>query len=127
MAVAKNECFGLLGPNGAGKSTSINMMIGFLVPTDGTAYICGKDIRSNMEEVYKKMGCCPQHDLLWEQLTGREHITFYARLKGLKGAALTEEVDSKLKKVNLFKDGDRACGGYSGGMKRRLSVAISLV
>jgi hypothetical protein len=74
LAVADGECFGLLGPNGAGKSTSINMMVGFLVPTDGTAYIQGKDIRSHMNEIYLIMGCCPQHDLIWEQLSVLTHI-----------------------------------------------------
>jgi hypothetical protein len=66
----QGECFGLLGPNGAGKSTSINMMTGFLEPSTGTAVICGKDIRTDMNAIYTIMGVCPQHDLLWDSLTG---------------------------------------------------------
>ncbi|XP_062026161.1 ABC transporter A family member 7-like [Rosa rugosa] len=75
------------------------------------------------------MGVCPQHDLLWESLTGREHLLFYGRLKNLKGSALIEAVEESLKSVNLFYGGvaDKQAGKYSGGMKRRLSVAISLI
>ncbi|KAL0920884.1 hypothetical protein M5K25_007899 [Dendrobium thyrsiflorum] len=119
----------MLGPNGAGKTSFINMMTGLLTPTSGTALVQGLDIRSNMDEIYASMGVCPQHDLLWETLTGREHLLFYARLKNLKGAALIQAVEESLKSVNLFHGGvaDKPVGKYSGGMKRRLSVAISLI
>jgi ABC-type multidrug transport system ATPase subunit len=75
---SQGECFGLLGPNGAGKSTSINMMTGFMEPSGGTAVICGKDIRTAMNEIYTIMGVCPQHDLLWETLTGAAHARAHA-------------------------------------------------
>nr|XP_018684862.1 PREDICTED: ABC transporter A family member 7-like [Musa acuminata subsp. malaccensis] len=129
LALPNGECFGMLGPNGAGKTTFINMMIGLITPTSGTAYVQGVDIRTNMDEIYTSMGVCPQHDLLWETLTGREHLLFYGRLKNLKGAALLQAVDESLKSVNLFYGGvgDKQAGKYSGGMKRRLSVAISLI
>jgi ABC-type multidrug transport system ATPase subunit len=65
--------------------------------------------------------------LLWEQLTGREHLLFYGRLKNLKGAELVQAVDESLRSVNLFNVGNKKAGQYSGGMKRRLSVAISLI
>ena len=129
LAIPRGECFGLLGPNGAGKSTSINMLIGFIAPSAGTAYIEGLDIRRDMDAVYTLLGVCPQHDLLWESLTAREHLMFYGRLKNLRGPALVAAVDAALQSVNLFanRTGDRAVGGYSGGMKRRLSVAISFI
>ncbi|KAK8930484.1 ABC transporter A family member 7 [Platanthera zijinensis] len=129
LAIPRGECFGMLGPNGAGKTSFINMMTGLLSPTSGTALIHGLNIRSNMDEIYSSMGVCPQHDLLWETLTGREHLLFYARLKNLKGAALLQAVQESLKSVNLFHGGvaDKQAGKYSGGMKRRLSVAISLI
>lgn len=129
LAIPRGECFGMLGPNGAGKTTSINMMTGLLAPTSGTAFIQGLDIRRNLNKIYSCMGVCPQHDLLWETLTGREHLLFYGRLKNLKGAALKNAVESSLKSVNLFNGGvgDKQAGKYSGGMKRRLSVAISLI
>ncbi|XP_068647444.1 ABC transporter A family member 7-like [Aristolochia californica] len=129
LALPQGECFGMLGPNGAGKTTFINMMIGLTPPTSGTAFVQGLDIQQDMDKIYTSMGVCPQHDLLWETLTGREHLFFYGRLKNLKGAALTHAVDESLKSVNLFHGdvGDKLAGKYSGGMKRRLSVAISLI
>lgn len=105
------------------------MMVGLLEPTEGTAVIGGHDIRVGMDAIYNMMGVCPQHDLLWETLTGREHLLFYGRLKGLEGAALFRAVEQGLRSVNLWNGGvaDKAAKQYSGGMKRRLSVAISLV
>ncbi|XP_061353117.1 ABC transporter A family member 7-like isoform X3 [Gastrolobium bilobum] len=129
LALPQGECFGMLGPNGAGKTSFINMMIGLTKPTSGTAYVQGLDIRTDMDGIYTSMGVCPQHDLLWETLSGREHLLFYGRLKNLKGSALTQAVEESLKSVNLFHGGvaDKKTGKYSGGMKRRLSVAISLI
>ncbi|CAI5466132.1 unnamed protein product [Closterium sp. Yama58-4] len=129
LALARGECFGMLGPNGAGKTTCIHMMIGLVKPSSGTAFIEGKDILEEMDDVYTIMGVCPQHDLLWEQLTGREHLYFYGRLKNLHGQALQQAVLDSLKSVNLLAGGaaDKKAGKYSGGMKRRLSVAISLI
>ncbi|KAK2981524.1 hypothetical protein RJ640_000095 [Escallonia rubra] len=129
LALPQGECFGMLGPNGAGKTSFISMMIGLIKPSSGTAYVNGLDIRSHMDGIYTNMGVCPQHDLLWETLTGREHLLFYGRLKNLKGSALTQAVEESLKSINLFHGGvaDKQAGKYSGGMKRRLSVAISLI
>ncbi|KAK1311877.1 ABC transporter A family member 7 [Acorus calamus] len=129
LALPRGECFGMLGPNGAGKTTFISMMIGLTKPTSGTAYVQGLDLRSNMSKIYTSMGVCPQHDMLWEMLTGREHLLFYGRLKNLKGAALEQAVEESLKSVNLYHGGvgDKQAKKYSGGMKRRLSVAISLI
>jgi len=129
LALPKGQCFGMLGPNGAGKTSFISMMIGLVPPTSGTAYVYGMDIKTDMDDIYTNMGVCPQHDLLWETLTGREHLLFYGRLKNLKGTELMKAVDDSLKSVNLFYGGvaDKQVGKYSGGMKRRLSVAISLI
>ncbi|WJX89981.1 Phospholipid-transporting ATPase abca7 [Trifolium repens] len=129
LAVPRGECFGMLGPNGAGKTSFISMMIGLTKPTSGAAYVQGLDIRTHMAAIYTSMGVCPQHDLLWESLTGREHLLFYGRLKNLKGSALTQAVEESLKNLNLFHGGvaDKKAAKYSGGMKRRLSVAISLI
>ncbi|KAH1117722.1 hypothetical protein AAZX31_17G095600 [Glycine max] len=129
LFVPQGECFGMLGPNGAGKTSFINMMIGLTKPTSGRAFVQGLDIRTQMDEIYTTMGVCPQHDLLWESLTGREHLLFYGRLKNLKGSLLTQAVEESLMSLNLFHGGvaDKQVGKYSGGMKRRLSVAISLI
>ncbi|KAL0762372.1 hypothetical protein Bca101_078523 [Brassica carinata] len=129
LDVPSGECFGMLGPNGAGKTSFISMMTGLLKPSSGTALVQGLDICKDMNKVYTSMGVCPQHDLLWETLTGREHLLFYGRLKNIKGSALTQAVEESLKSVSLFDGGvgDKPAGNYSGGMKRRLSVAISLI
>ncbi|EEF52146.1 abc transporter, putative [Ricinus communis] len=129
LALPPGECFGMLGPNGAGKTSFISMMIGLTKPTSGAAYVQGLDIQTRMDWIYTSMGVCPQHDLLWETLTGREHLLFYGRLKNLRGPALTQAVEESLRSVNLFNSGvaDKQAGKYSGGMKRRLSVAISLI
>ncbi|RVW90524.1 ABC transporter A family member 3 [Vitis vinifera] len=123
LALSHGECFGMLGPNGAGKTSFISMMIGLTVPTSGTAFVEGLDIRIDMDGIYTSMGSS------LGTLTGREHLLFYGRLKNLKGAALTQAVEESLKSVNLFHGGvgDKQAGKYSGGMKRRLSVAISLI
>ncbi|KAM0933469.1 putative ABC-type sulfate transporter [Dioscorea sansibarensis] len=129
IALQSGECFGLLGPNGAGKTSLINMMIGLVKPTSGNTFVRGLNIQTEKDKVYSSMGVCPQNDMLWEMLTGREHLLFYGRLKNLKGEALMQAVDESLRSVNLFHGGiaNKFVGKYSGGMKRRLSVAISLI
>ncbi|KAL6630052.1 hypothetical protein ACP70R_029817 [Stipagrostis hirtigluma subsp. patula] len=134
LCMSRGQCFGVLGPNGAGKTTLINMLTGFSKPTSGTAHIEGMNIRFDMDRIYTRLGVCPQHDLLWEELTGREHLMFYGRLKILKGAALAEHkdylaIEQSLRSMHLHAGGvaDKLVGKYSGGMKRRLSVAISLI
>jgi ABC-type nitrate/sulfonate/bicarbonate transport system ATPase subunit len=125
VAIPAGECFGLLGPNGAGKTTMIGLLIGFLQPSAGAAYIQGHDLQTELATVYSLLGVCPQHDLLWETLSAREHLRFYGRLKCLRGAELEAACEEALRGVNLHNGGvgDRPCGTYSGGMKRRLSVA----
>ena len=90
-------------------------MIGFLEPTAGDAIIDGKDLRTDMNSIYGCMGVCPQHDLLWETLTAREHLNFYGRLKGLTQGHLKQAVDDVLRSVKLFDVGNKRCGKFSGG------------
>ncbi|KXG29779.1 hypothetical protein SORBI_3004G089400 [Sorghum bicolor] len=113
----------------ADRTDALRELTGFTKPTSGTAYIDGMDIRLDMNKIYTGIGVCPQFDLLWETLTGREHLMFYGRLKNLRGGALDMAVEHSLKSVRLFDDGiaDKRVAKYSGGMKRRLSVAISLI
>jgi ABC-type multidrug transport system ATPase subunit len=94
LAVRSGEVFGLLGPNGAGKTTAINMLTGLLEPSAGSAWVAGLDLATQRSHIYKLMGVCPQHDLLWEQLSGREHLRFYGRLKGLTGEPTTNTTTS---------------------------------
>jgi ABC-type multidrug transport system ATPase subunit len=127
LGMAPGECLGFLGPNGAGKSTTINTISGLIRPSGGSATVFGLDIRRDMDRIHSLMGVCCQDDILWESLTGREHLLFYGRLKGLSGKALEEAVLSTLKSVNLHNEGSKWAGQYSGGMKRRLSVACALI
>lgn len=90
-------------------------MIGFLEATRGEAFISGMNIREDMNSIYKVMGVCPQHDLLWETLTAEEHLFFYARLKGLTGSAIRTAVDAALTSVRLYDVRKKRAGKFSGG------------
>lgn len=127
LGIQRGEVFGLLGPNGAGKTTAIQMMIGFSSITSGEAAVEGLSIKQDMGLIYSLLGVCPQHDLLWEQLSPTHHLNFYGRLKSLKGAELASAVEEGLRSVNLWSVRDKPVSKFSGGMKRRLSVAISFM
>ena len=129
FGVKRRECFGLLGHNGAGKTTVINMMTGLFPPTSGTGLVGQYNIQNNMENIYSEMGICPQHNIIWGELTAESHQYFFGRLKGQKGAALKNEVKRNLEAVNLAMPNlkNRGAAGFSGGMQRRLSVANSIV
>ena len=122
-------CFGLLGSNGAGKTTLISVLTGLYSPTRGHATICGFDLETALHSIYKVMGICPQFDILWPDLTIEEHLLFYARLKGVPKQDEKSEVLALIRSVDLLgahKKGSKA-KELSGGMQRRLSLAISLM
>ncbi|RIA88469.1 hypothetical protein C1645_826331 [Glomus cerebriforme] len=127
LSVDKNLIFGLLGPNGAGKTTLISILTGLYEPSSGSAKINNYDIGTEMDDVYKSIGICPQHDILWDDLTVLEHCLFYARVKGIPAKHEFEEAKKALKQVSLEQFEDRLSKGLSGGEKRRLSIAISLI
>eukprot|EP00012_Vannella_robusta_P004194 CAMPEP_0206184392 /NCGR_PEP_ID=MMETSP0166-20121206/1192_1 /ASSEMBLY_ACC=CAM_ASM_000260 /TAXON_ID=95228 /ORGANISM="Vannella robusta, Strain DIVA3 518/3/11/1/6" /LENGTH=783 /DNA_ID=CAMNT_0053599401 /DNA_START=169 /DNA_END=2517 /DNA_ORIENTATION=+ len=127
FAIQDGQCFGLLGPNGAGKTTLISILTGLYGPSMGTATINGKDIRTEMASIRKEIGICPQFDIQWATLTPLEHVLFYARLKGISVEQENEHAMHLLDQVGLT---DSATVKYSselsGGMRRRLSVAMAL-
>jgi ABC-type multidrug transport system ATPase subunit len=125
--VEQNQLFCLLGSNGAGKTTTINILTGLVPPTHGEAYLCGYSMRTQMPQIRAVMGVCPQFDLLWNELTGFEHLVIFAGLKGIPSAKIVEEARTKLKEVELTEAANKIAGKYSGGMKRRLSVAMALI
>ncbi|GAM24437.1 hypothetical protein SAMD00019534_076120 [Acytostelium subglobosum LB1] len=127
LGVDQGICFGFLGPNGAGKSTTISCVSGLFPPTSGTAKVFGMDIRNEIDNVHMIMGVCPQDNVLWDDLTGEEHLLFYGRIKNMKGKQLSNAVYEGLKQVNLHEETSKKSGEYSGGMRRRLSVACSLM
>jgi len=127
MTVRTDECFGFLGPNGAGKTTAISVWTGLYEPTSGSATICGYDLRSQMEQIYGTCGVCPQFDILWPLLTVRETLRFYAQLKGLPQSEWDNEARRASASVELSHADSRQVFRLSGGMKRRVSFALSLI
>ncbi|KAK7503138.1 hypothetical protein BaRGS_00005764 [Batillaria attramentaria] len=127
VGVPEQECFGLLGQNGAGKTTIFKMLTGDVVMTSGNAYLKGYDIRHHLKKVRQNMGYCPQFDAIHEQLTGRETLTMYARLRGLPPENIKGTVNHLIDIVTLRPHADKEAGKYSGGNKRKLSTAIALV
>eukprot|EP00474_Spongospora_subterranea_P004480 CRZ04938.1 hypothetical protein [Spongospora subterranea] len=127
MVVEFGECRGFIGSNGAGKSTTLSMLCGHVKPTSGTASIFGKDIVDDVHQIHSILGVCPQENVLWGDMTGGEHLVFYGMLKGLSGAELESAVVSGLHNVELLNVRNKRSAEYSGGMKRRLCVAVSLI
>ena len=117
----------LLGHNGAGKSTTISMLTGLIQPSGGDAFVFGHSIRHDMALVRKTMGVCPQHDVLYDELTVREHLEFYATIKGIPVDDVESEVKKKISEVGLTEKVNTITKSLSGGQKRKLSVAIALL
>ena len=119
----------LLGHNGAGKSTTIKMMCGLSVPTDGDVEMWGRSARYSMDSVRQTtgIGWCPQHSCLFPHLTVGEHIELFAAIKGVPCGQVERDVVAMLRDVGLFHKRRTLSGKLSGGMKRRLSVAIALI
>uniref|UniRef100_A0A1D1XQT2 ABC transporter A family member 1 n=1 Tax=Anthurium amnicola TaxID=1678845 RepID=A0A1D1XQT2_9ARAE len=127
FSVQEGECFGFLGTNGAGKTTTLSMLSGEENPTDGTAFIFGKDIRLHPKAARQHVGYCPQFDALLEFLTVREHLELYARIKAVPETRMKDIVNAKLTEFDLWKHADKPSCSLSGGNKRKLSVAIAMI
>lgn len=122
-----NQITCLLGHNGAGKTTLISMLTGVTEPTAGDATFHGLSLSQDMDELRNSLGICFQHDVLYPEMTVAEHLEFYARVKGFRGDLLEQEVVSKMAEVGLTDKKDARSDALSGGMKRKLSVAIALL
>ncbi|XP_069503524.1 phospholipid-transporting ATPase ABCA7 isoform X2 [Ambystoma mexicanum] len=116
-----------LGHNGAGKTTTMSILTGLIPPSSGTAYVLGHNIRTEMETVRRTMGMCPQHNVLFDILTVEEHVWFYGRLKGLTNEQVKEETKQLILDVGLSLKCKEPTRCLSGGMQRKLSVAIAFV
>jgi len=127
LSIAPGEIYGFLGPNGAGKSTTVHMLTTLLPPTSGTARVAGFDIVKNGPRVRSSIGAALQEAALDPFLTGREHLRMAASLHGIRGRDLRARVSALLERVGLVEAADRKVRGYSGGMKRRLDLAMALV
>ncbi|CAM9266917.1 unnamed protein product [Choristocarpus tenellus] len=127
LTMYRGQITALLGHNGAGKTTTINMLTGMVPVTGGTAVVNGLDVRTQMKEIRRNLGMCPQHDILYPDLTVREHLTLFANFKGVAKKEVASEVDRMIKAVGLGEKRDRPTNGLSGGQKRKLSVAIAFI
>nr|XP_061805523.1 phospholipid-transporting ATPase ABCA3-like [Nerophis lumbriciformis] len=117
----------LLGHNGAGKTTTLSMLTGLFPPTGGRAYINGYDICQDMALIRRSLGLCPQHDVLFDNLTVKEHLLFYAQLKGFSKEKIPDEVDRIIGILHLEDKRNARSKTLSGGMKRKLSIGIALI
>ncbi|XP_027133809.1 ATP-binding cassette sub-family A member 1 [Larimichthys crocea] len=127
VGVPAAECFGLLGINGAGKTTTFKMLTGDIPVSSGEAFVNGYSIRTEMRDVHQNLGYCPQFDAIDELLTGKEHLEFYARLRGVPEDEVTMVAEWGIQKLGLVKYSNKSAGTYSGGNKRKLSTAIALI
>jgi ABC-type multidrug transport system ATPase subunit len=126
LSVPKNSVVAILGHNGSGKSTIMSMLSTLLAPTSGDILINGMSIKTDQVDIRKEIGVCPQFDQHWDLLSGREHIDVFAALRGMNVTARQAEIATRLNEVGLVDASSRYSGSYSGGMLRRLSVAIAL-
>jgi len=126
LQVAQGEIYGFLGPNGAGKSTTVLMLTTLLPPTAGTARVAGFDVVAEGPQVRASIGAALQEAALDPLLTGSEHMRLQTALHGLGKAERETRGNELLERVGLADASDRKVGGYSGGMKRRLDLALAL-
>jgi ABC-2 type transport system ATP-binding protein len=127
LHVSPGEIYGFLGPNGAGKSTTVHMLTTLLPPTAGTGRVGGYDIVKEGPQVRAAIGAALQEAALDPLLTGRDHLKLQMALHGIPRRERPERADELLTRVGLSGAADRKVGGYSGGMKRRLDLALALV
>ncbi|KAF8768212.1 ATP-binding cassette sub-family A member 3 like protein [Argiope bruennichi] len=127
FGIHQEECFGFLGVNGAGKTTTFRMLTGDCLPTEGNAFIQNSSLRTDLKKFQSYLGYCPQFDALIDRLTGREMLMLFGRLRGLFGNDLQDKVEKMIRLTDLTKHADKQTQFYSGGNKRKLSVALALI
>jgi ATP-binding cassette subfamily A (ABC1) protein 3 len=126
LDIYDDQITALLGHNGAGKTSTMSMLTGIIPPTSGTAIIHGFDIRTDMKHIRADLGLCPQFNILFDDLTVKEHLYFFSRLKGLSKRKVDEEIDKYVDLLELQDKVDKKSSSLSGGMKRKLCVGIAL-
>src|SRR3954451_2481392 len=127
FAVSEGEVFGLLGPNGAGKSTTVRVLVTLTQPDEGSASVAGHDVRRQQNAVRRAIGYVPQDSGVDQFGTGRENLMLQGRVQGMGGKDLRARTDELLKLVGIADAADRIVKTYSGGMRRRLDIALGLV
>ncbi|CAG7731028.1 unnamed protein product [Allacma fusca] len=127
LNIFKGQITALLGHNGAGKTTTMSILTGIISPTRGTALIDGHNIRSDMEGARQNMGLCPQQNMLFDRLTVKEHLLFFAKLKGTNRGRANLEIEGFLNQLDMRKKMNAMSKALSGGQKRKLNLAMALV
>src|SRR5215211_6036786 len=127
LELEPGEIYGFLGPNGAGKTTSVRILTTLLRPTAGVARVAGHDVVAEADAVRRSIGVALQEAAIDPLMTGRELLRMQGALHGLRGAPARQRAAELLARVGLTQAGDRRVGGYSGGMRRRLDLALALV
>ena len=127
FSVREGEVFGLLGPNGAGKSTTVRVLVTLTEPDTGAAFVGGHDVRTQRAQVRRALGYVPQDSGVDVYGTGRENLMLQGRVQGMSGRELRARVDELLELVGITQAADRIVRGYSGGMRRRLDIALGLI
>ena len=125
--VRPGELFGLLGPNGAGKTTLLSILAGLTAATSGTVSLFGKSFTPADRDTRRRIGLATQDLAVYPELTARENLLFFGKLYGLRGADLNSRVNEMLSTVGLSERAGERAGTFSGGMKRRLNLAVALV
>lgn len=125
LACPLGERFGLLGINGAGKTSILSILTGDLQPTSGDVFIGGRELRDPRTK--RMIGYCPQVDPLLDLMSGRETLWFFGRIRGIPRHMLQQRVTSLIHEVGLDYYADKPCGTYSGGNKRKLSLAVAMI
>jgi ABC-2 type transport system ATP-binding protein len=127
FTIDMGECFGLLGPNGAGKTTTIRMLSTVLAPDGGDATIGGFSIKSQADKVREIIGVCPQDLALYEEMSALDNLIFFGKMAGLTGKEARDQAVANLQLMELSERGKDKIQKYSGGMKRRVNLAIALM
>ncbi len=127
ITMFRGQITALLGHNGAGKSTAMHMLSGMTEVTYGDAYMSGKSVRTNMQEIRDDLGVCPQHDILYDDMTCLEHLKLFAVIKGVPHKYIDEEVESMITAVGLTEKRNERSKTLSGGQKRKLSVGMAFI
>ena len=125
--VGKGECFGLLGANGAGKTTTMDMIIRAQQPTAGDAFVDGHSTQTSFHKAAEALGVVAQANTLWDKLSCEDHLKLFARIRGVPGKEMYQLVETALDQLELRPHAKKLAERLSGGMKRKLCVAIAIV
>ncbi len=127
LSIPNGQIFGLLGPNGAGKTTLISILCTLLRPTSGSASVCGLDVVRDATAIRKMIGLVPQDIALYQTLTARENLRYFARMLRLEKHHIEARLEACLDMVGLSSCADRRVDTFSGGMKRRVNLAVAVL